>query len=74
MTKLTIKDYITIIMFLITIGTFVYKYGQLNAKVEEHDRVLDKVNVEVLQILIEHNTKSLEKIETKVDRIIEIVE
>jgi len=74
MTKLTIKDYITIIMFLITIGTFVYKYGQLNAKVEEHDRILDKVNVEVLQILIEHNTKSLEKIETKVDRIIEIVE
>ena len=74
MTKLTIKDYITIIMFLITIGTFVYKYGQLNAKVEEHEKQLNKVNIEVLQILIEHNTKSLEKIESKVDRIIEIVE
>jgi len=73
MNRLTVKDYITIATFLITIATFVYKYGQLNSKVEQHEKQLDKVNVEVLQMRMENNSKTLEKIETKVDKMYEVI-
>ena len=58
---------------MVTIGGWVYTYATLNARVDHMERQLEKVNVEVLQIQMEHNKKMLDKIESKVDKIFEAI-
>ena len=57
----------------ITIVGWVYTYATLNARVDAMEEQLKKVNIEVLQMQMKYNRKTLDKIEEKVDRIIQVI-
>lgn len=73
MKGLTIKDYIAIFGFAVTIGGWIGTYSVLKSDVNSLKDQLKRVNIEVLKSEQEHNKRALEKIESKVDKIYDLL-
>lgn len=76
--KLSIKDYMTITVFVISaVGIYysmVTKTELLQDKVERMEQKLERVNPEALQIELDYIKRDVQKVDGKVDMILEKLE
>jgi hypothetical protein len=73
--KLSIKDYVTITVFVISAVGLYYRMDTktelLQNKVERMEQKLEKVNPEALQIELDYIKRDVQKVDGKVDIILE---
>ena len=73
--KLSIKDYVTITVFVISAVGLYYRMDTktelLQNKVDRMEQKLEKVNPEALQIELDYIKRDVQKVDGKVDIILE---
>lgn len=76
--KLSIKDYVTITVFVISAVGLYYRMDTktelLQNKVDRMEQKLEKVNPEALQIELDYIKRDVQKVDGKVDIILEKLE
>lgn len=76
--KLSIKDYVTITVFVISAVGLYYRMDTktelLQDKVERMEQKLEKVNPEALQIELDYIKRDVQKVDGKLDIILEKLE
>lgn len=76
--KLSIKDYITITVFVISAVGLYYRMDSktelLQNKVERMEQKLEKVNPEALQVELDYIKRDVQKVDGKLDIILEKLE
>lgn len=76
--KLSIKDYVTITVFVISAVGLYYRMDTktelLQNKVERMEQKLEKVNPEALQIELDYIKRDVQKVDGKLDIILEKLE
>ena len=76
--KLSIKDYVTITVFVISAVGLYYRMDTktelLQNKVERMEQKLEKVNPEALQIELDYIKRDVQKVDGKLDIILERLE
>ena len=76
--KLSIKDYVTITIFVISAVGLYYNMATttelLKSKVDRMEQKLEKVNPEALSVELDYIKRDVQKVDGKVDLILEKLE
>jgi len=76
--KLSIKDYVTITVFVISVVGLYYRMETrtqvLEGEVQRMEQKLERINPEALQVELDYIKRDVQKVDGKVDKILEKLE